>query len=409
MDRSIPLYQNKDFSEFTALTLVLGSACNMKCRHCCQTPIRNACYDEAPEKITSMLMNFLLSCNPQKHEKPKQFVFWGGEPLLYWKFIKNFILRAEKETGRVSGDGFVFSLTTNGTLLTKEKVDFLNEHNVKVGFSYEAPYPFAIRDYVSDEVCELVGKLKNLSISACCANKYNCDPLLAYRCLTAKFHNIKDIDIFEKLNCSFEIPSDIYDYDWDKIRENYKKLRIAAQRGDDFALKKLFMYFKNIHRISILSSQMEADERVIRCPKIDDEIVLTLNGRVGFCGNGDVFLSTVDDTWEDIVRKNKEYGKTLVSPRCKVCRNNDICWKQCTLNIKDENGNFFICDKYMIPFFDVIKNEINNLAEPLSDDDYAWYCEQEKIMERQVRQFLQEGKRYEREHTRLPSKESEVV
>ena len=89
---------------------------------------------------------------------------------------------------------------------------------------------------------------------------------------------------------------------------------------------------------------------------------------------------------------------------CDKCRHSDICWRQCALNVKNKDGIYLICEKFLIPFYDIIKHEIEMLANPLDKKDIEWFQDQEKIMNHQVQMFLLEGQRFEREHTRLPNK-----
>ena len=175
---------------------------------------------------------------------------------------------------------------------------------------------------------------------------------------------------------------------------NFKKLRIAAQLGEEFAYMKLFDYVKNI---SFMISEKSSDLfglRVLRCMKCDMEFAVTLDGKMFCCNNGCYFPNSVEDKWEDIVNYHLDYAKKIASSYCEQCRHHDICWKQCALNVKDSDGIYLVCKKFLIPFYDIVKKEIKNLSKPLADSDIKWFRKQEKIMKYQVQEFLQEGNRY---------------
>lgn len=406
MDRTIPFYMNTDFGDINAFNLVLGTDCNMGCRHCSQRPVRKASdgVAEIDSKVFRLLRNFIAYSHDtaSARRKPNQIVFWGGEPLLYWDTAKDLLLRLAKETGLKSGDGFVFSMTTNGLLLTEDKVDFINAHGMKVGISYEAPYPFAVRGYVPDTACAFADRIDNLSVTANCGTRYNCDPLLAYRCLVRKFPHAKSYDIYERLYCTFGMPADIYGYDWSEVSDNYRKLRIAAQLGDGFAMDKLLGYFRKMGDSWHVIDDIPPRERILRCPFCGTEFAVTLDGKVSFCSNGDLFFSTVADAFDDITERNARYGKSIVSAGCDACRHNDICWKQCSLSMRDAQGGFLMCDRQLLPLYDIIKGQLLELSEPLAESDREWYAGQEELMASRVEAFLLEGERYKREGTGMP-------
>lgn len=391
-DESLPLINSTDFGRINSISLLVGTACNMGCRHCSQRPVRSlgSSNFSIPSLVYNFLCNFLkFSVSTYKgHGFKNQFIFWGGEPLLYWDSIKETILRFEKDLQIQSGDGFEFALTTNGTLLTEEMVSFINEQKIKVGFSYEAPNPSVVRGSVLESVCNLIRKIDNFTISACCGTKYNCDPLLAYLCLSAKFPEAKSFDVFDRLTFSFLMPSDIYDYDWDLIRSNYKKLRIAAQLGNKFALDKFYGYFNKMNAVKVLSQSMPAPLRVLRCAYCDSEITVSLDGKISYCSNGDMFFSTLFDSWRTYHDRNIAYANKISSPYCAACRHNDFCLKQCSLNIKDDNGMFLNCEKQLIPLYDIIKSEIFELSRSVTKEEVSWYHLQEKLMDEQVQSFL---------------------
>ena len=63
--------------------------------------------------------------------------FFGGEPLIAFSDIKEFVLYVEsksKETGHLP----IFSMISNGVLLTKEVIDFINEHHIFLTISVDA-------------------------------------------------------------------------------------------------------------------------------------------------------------------------------------------------------------------------------------------------------------------------------
>ena len=406
MEKFIPIYQLKNFDGINSVALLLGQSCNMQCRHCFQIPSRSHCvtikYDIL-DKVQVFLDSFIeyhirnkTGIGKSDEYKPK-IMFWGGEPLLHWDFIKDFIIKAHEKFGKLREQGFVFFMVSNGLLLTQDKVDFLNQYGICFNFSYEAPYPFAIRGYVSDDICKLVNKIKHSEVLCTCFSKYNCDPLLAYRCLKAKFPNVKQVSVNMRIIKSFAFPNDIMDYNWDIIRKNFSKLRIAAKLGDKFALycfRKLFLGLR-------MKSPDRQSYRVLDCVHKVSGLSVSLDGKCSLCGNLDNFNCTVDNTIEELLSYAIKISEALESMECNFCRHSDICYKHCMLDMKDKDGNFVTCKLFWQKFYDIVKEQLLKLANPLDDSEIDWYRKQERLMEEQIQAFLLEGKRYEKEKTRI--------
>lgn len=108
------------------LILQVTQQCNMRCKYCAYSGNyfnREHASNRMNYETAKKAIDFYL-IRSDKAEK-LWLSFYGGEPLLEFELIKNcvaYILkhRGDKEVG--------FTMTTNGTLLTKEVIEFLVEH-----------------------------------------------------------------------------------------------------------------------------------------------------------------------------------------------------------------------------------------------------------------------------------------
>ena len=384
----LPIYKKTDFGDVSDLAIMMGTACNMNCRHCSQMPIKRLgdCSFVLSDKVWEFLCNYVgYRASLYDGKLNGVLTFWGGEPLLYWDSVKRTILALEDRFGILNDVGVKILVVSNGLLLSEDVVSFVNGHKINFGMSFDAPFPTAVRGAVPENVCRLAREIDFLSVFGFCNNRYNCDMLLAFRCLSAKFPNAKGIRVSPNLTMSFDMPDDIVDYDWDKVRDNYRKLRIAAQLDDGFALNCYLMrYLKEIYK----SAKFPLEERIVKCCLTGRDLGVTPDGRVTFCSNSDFFLATVDDPWEFYLRRRKEFGLASMPKACKECRHSDICGKHCLLDRKDGDGMFMSCRKYLLPLYDIIKEQMSCLGQPLSDEDLAWYGEQEKVMDAVVKRFV---------------------
>lgn len=114
----------------TNLRIVLGHACNFRCKYCSQAHTKKS--DISEEKIQSFMDSIKQTIG---FDNLKIVQFWGGEPLLYWDEIVK-LMDALREVH----PGVGFSLVTNGSLITDEIADhILNDHAFGFILSHDGP------------------------------------------------------------------------------------------------------------------------------------------------------------------------------------------------------------------------------------------------------------------------------
>ena len=121
------------------LALNLTNDCNLACRYCFveQKP-EYMSLDIAIQSVEYVIENYQLHKNIYKdidENRPATIWFFGGEPLLCFNtLIKPTMEYCEKQ-GYLKDIGF--SLTTNVTLLDKEKIQFLHKYNTGIMLSID--------------------------------------------------------------------------------------------------------------------------------------------------------------------------------------------------------------------------------------------------------------------------------
>ena len=117
----------------------VSQTCNLSCSYCYtnkgkfdfdQVNKTNMDQEDAKKLVHFVVKNFpqsLVCC----------FHFYGGEPLLNFNAIKDLV--HETQTIDDLTKRFEFAITTNGTLLTKEVADFMDEHHFTIFFSIDGP------------------------------------------------------------------------------------------------------------------------------------------------------------------------------------------------------------------------------------------------------------------------------
>ena len=110
-----------------ALCLNISHDCNMSCEYCFAG---KGDYGTTGGKLMSEetgtnAVKFLMKNS--KNRKNLEVDFFGGEPLLNFDVVKNIVFKT-RELEKKYNKNVRFTLTTNGTLLNGDKIDFINEH-----------------------------------------------------------------------------------------------------------------------------------------------------------------------------------------------------------------------------------------------------------------------------------------
>lgn len=102
--------------------LNLTNQCNLCCRYCfvCQNK------EEMPLQVAMDAVNYLIA-NGKIERKTPAATFFGGEPTLRFDDI---IVPVVEYVHDELGEKFDFSITTNGTLLTPERLHWMRKHRI---------------------------------------------------------------------------------------------------------------------------------------------------------------------------------------------------------------------------------------------------------------------------------------
>lgn len=115
------------------LVLILSEDCNLRCRYCYYSEAYGASRNRTSRAMSSALaFNAIDGLFARTREKTRRaptqrlaITFYGGEPLLAQKTLRDAVLYAEARTECE----LVFSVTTNGTLLHGSIAEFLVQKN----------------------------------------------------------------------------------------------------------------------------------------------------------------------------------------------------------------------------------------------------------------------------------------
>ncbi|MDE4146972.1 radical SAM protein [Phaeobacter gallaeciensis] len=112
------------------LKIQLGLSCNYACSYCSQA------FQIADATVSKLadVEHFLTQLDGWIADAPEKIELWGGEPFLYWAKIKRLIPALAERFPSAR-----FSIITNGSLLDREKLDFIAQYDIAIGISHDGP------------------------------------------------------------------------------------------------------------------------------------------------------------------------------------------------------------------------------------------------------------------------------
>ena len=137
---SRPAVPTLDVEHFPVSSLVVNVAnkCNLHCTYCYEP--ESAKYGPSPVQMdwdtARESVDFLFKKSGQSKEV--NLIFFGGEALLNFKLMRQIVAYAG-EKAEAEEKIIDYSLTTNGTLLTDEIIDFFQAHRFGVTISIDGP------------------------------------------------------------------------------------------------------------------------------------------------------------------------------------------------------------------------------------------------------------------------------
>lgn len=121
----------------TALALIMATDCNLRCDYCYA---EGGSFQSRRElmslSVAKASVDFLVKNS--RRSKEIGLSFFGGEPLLNYDCITDIVAYAQKQFS-MKGKKCSFGITTNGILLTPEKVKFILENDISLIISIDGP------------------------------------------------------------------------------------------------------------------------------------------------------------------------------------------------------------------------------------------------------------------------------
>ncbi len=236
-------------SNMENLILQVTQACNLRCKYCTYSgDYLNRTHSQLsmPEEIAKKAIDFYIA---NSHNTPNPSLgFYGGEPFITFGMIKN-LTHYIKE--RMRGKEYSIHITTNGTLLNEEIMNYLVDNNVSLMISLDGPREvhdlnrcFASGQGTFDVIMQNMEKFskiapeyvnKNIMFSSVFTKEINFCSLSKF---FANFETIKDLNVIGSTPNTYYLKND-------DIQKKLNNLKY----DDDIQYESLKYYLSKMGRI----------------------------------------------------------------------------------------------------------------------------------------------------------------
>lgn len=114
--------------EFEDFTFMVTDDCNFRCTYCPQAKEKNFLEVAVIDKALAFFPPYLAN--------PCYINFYGGEPLLEFSRIK-YVVEHLNRVGQELNKRYLFSITTNGSMIDNEVLSFYDKHKFSVILSFD--------------------------------------------------------------------------------------------------------------------------------------------------------------------------------------------------------------------------------------------------------------------------------
>ncbi|WP_432474497.1 quinohemoprotein amine dehydrogenase maturation protein [Amphritea sp. HPY] len=329
----------KKVTEFPLNTLVLNvnTGCNLSCSYCYKEDLdkpsegKKMVFDTARQSI-----EMLIKESP--NEARYNIVFFGGEPLSNFGLIEQVVEYSEQRFAELNKP-VDFTMTTNATLLTEEKIDWLNQHRFGISISMDGPKAIHDKNRITvggQGTYDVVSSKAKMLLS-----RYNSRPVGARVTLTKGITDIRGIwdHLFNELGFA-EVgfapvtSGDIsyYNLSDEEVAEVFSNMKLLGEEYLQAALEHRNIGFSNMHQL--ITDLHEGNKKALPCGAGVAMLAVDHEGGLNLCHR---FTGSDLNTFGDVqTGMDKERLGAFLDQRldrtntgCDSCRIRNLCSGGC--------------------------------------------------------------------------------
>ena len=214
-------------SEYSKLSIIPTSNCNLKCSYCYSAEGRST--TSVSEKGIDATLKFFFENNKENNKELSIFITGGGEPLLAWDKLQH-IFELSEELAISDNKELTLMLMTNGTILTDKIISSLKKYQVQVGVSFDIIEDIQMKQrgkykLVKDNLLRLISNDIIPSISTVITKNNVNRQVEMVNEIRSTFKSIKHLNFDPAMDdADFVSPAEL-DLFFDQFIEHFKKAR----------------------------------------------------------------------------------------------------------------------------------------------------------------------------------------
>lgn len=342
----------------SALFLILTHNCNLKCKYCFIPHSFKVSKNRMmrPEMARKGIDLWLRHVKDNfREEKNYSIIFYGGEPLLNIRTLKESVEYIQKKWGEngFPQNNLQILVDTNGILINKKIIQLFKKYNIKVNISLDGPKKF--HDYYRvdskgrgtfKKVIKVIQQLRQKRINTCISvtiTPYNITEIINFPKFFSQ-NKIKEFGFIPLTSSSlFLLNPQI------NLKEYHEK--VAEEIINSYrAIKKKEIYEYRI--LEKVKSFIEGDFFPMDCSAYGGQIVIQPDGMVSNCPASSKYnIKHIDKCGENFriwnissIRKWHE-RLPLYNSKCLNCKAISICGGGCPWDVEEVKGNIFQRDE----------------------------------------------------------------
>lgn len=355
-----------------ALQLIVTNACNFRCKYCIIDDAYNskersefqhsASNQQMSFEVARMSVETLIKLLRKNGNEYLNIEFFGGEPLMNWPVIESVL-----ETFKNGEDdiGILYSITTNGSLITERMAEVFRKYGVTVVISFDSPNN-------TERICadgrnctelikrslEILKKNENYVtfnsvISKETINDFDGRSLVDF----AKYFNVRMIGL-------------ILDLDLDFYRDNANKERVLEILWDTYTYAEtqqmpIVGYWHQVFNQIIGRQPINLLSGYKTCPATGCKLSVEPAGHMFICKCCSGYLGTIQ-TMGEVLSSDmyEEYAMRAYrnAPGCEGCEIEGFCSGVCMGSLEKKYGSLHVIEGSSCDIFRrITKRLIQNL------------------------------------------------
>lgn len=306
-------------NELKSIILNISGSCNLRCAYCFARQNGNFNFSNMSVEQGLKIIDFAVNKNTLV--KTFDICFFGGEPMLMFKTMKELVETIEEQHKEIK---FSYSITTNGTVVSEEIIDFFKKYNFSLLVSFDGltnNRPFSDGESSTNQVLSNIDKLIKADISVMLRPTITSDSTEI--CETFRF--------FENLKIPFAFAFAYNSVNKEHNLSNYSQKELQSI---DNQLNELIKYYEDIicndkicYCQTIIESLSDIHFRILNplaCAAGFSSFTINADGSIYTCQH---FANNINDACGDIENGIDETKKLKFrSPFLKDIKECQSCW-----------------------------------------------------------------------------------